>query len=389
MTQTLLQQLAAMTVVVADSGDFNSIKKLKPRDATTNPSLLVAAAQMPEYADVVDGALRWAQAEARGDESKVVALAIDRLAIEFGLRILDIVPGRVSTEVDARLSFDTAKTVDKARHLIGLYQAAGASRERVLIKIASTWEGIRAAEILEKEGIHCNLTLLFGMHQAVACADAGVTLISPFVGRILDWYKKAEGRDSYPPAEDPGVVSVSRIYNYFKHHGHRTEVMGASFRNLGEILELAGCDLLTIAPNFLTELGSQTGTLARKLDPERARATAIPRLSFDEAAFRAAHEADKMAHDKLAEGIAGFSKAAVTLEMLLGERYRAIQGKCRVGEAAREFFRAYDLDGDGSITREEWAGSLAVFLALDVDADGKITPEEMAAGLGGAFVLAQ
>ncbi|HEX3478241.1 MAG TPA: transaldolase [Kofleriaceae bacterium] len=389
MTQTLLQQLAAMTVVVADSGDFNSIKKLKPRDATTNPSLLVAAAQMPDYADVVDGALRWAAAEAKGDESKVIALATDRLAIEFGLRILDIVPGRVSTEVDARLSFDTAKTVDKAHHLIGLYQAAGASRDRVLIKIASTWEGIRAAEILEKEGIHCNLTLLFGMHQAVACAHAGVTLISPFVGRILDWHKHAEGRDSYPPAEDPGVLSVTRIYNYFKHHGHKTEVMGASFRNLGEIVELAGCDLLTIAPNFLTELGTQTGALVRKLDPERARAMTTPRLAFDEAAFRAAHEADKMARDKLAEGIAGFSKAAVTLEKLLGERYRAIQGKCRAGDAAREFFRAYDLDGDGFITREEWAGSLAVFLALDVDADGKITPEEMAAGLGGAFVLAQ
>jgi transaldolase len=389
MTQTLLQQLAAMTVVVADSGDFNSIKKLKPRDATTNPSLLTAAAQMPEYADVVDGTLRWAQAEAKGDESTIVALAVDRLSIEFGLRILDIVPGRVSTEVDARLSFDTAKTVDKARYLIGLYEAAGASRDRVLIKIASTWEGIRAAEILQKEGIHCNLTLLFGMHQAVACADAGVTLISPFVGRILDWYKHAEGRDSYPPAEDPGVVSVARIYNYFKRHGHRTEVMGASFRNLGEILELAGCDLLTIAPNFLTELGTQTGTLARRLDPERARAMDIARLSFDEAAFRAAHTADKMASDKLAEGIAGFSKAIVALEKLLGERHRALHGKCRAGQAAREFFHGYDLDGDGFITREEWAGSLAVFLALDVDADGKITPEEMAAGLGGAFVLAQ
>jgi transaldolase len=389
MTQTLLQQLAAMTVVVADSGDFNSIKKLKPRDATTNPSLITAAAQMPEYADIVDGALRWAQAEAGGDEARIVALALDRLSIEFGLRILDIVPGRVSTEVDARLSFDTAKTVDKARYLIGLYEAAGASRDRVLIKIASTWEGIRAAEILENQGIHCNLTLLFGIHQAVACADAGVTLISPFVGRILDWYKHAEGRDSYPPAEDPGVVSVTRIYNYFKRHGHRTEVMGASFRNLGEIVELAGCDLLTIAPNFLTELGTQTGTLARRLDPDRARAMDIARLSFDEAGFRAAHTADKMASDKLAEGIAGFSKAIVALEKLLGERHRALHGKCRAGQAAREFFRAYDLDGDGFITREEWTGSLAVFLALDVDADGKITPEEMAAGLGGAFVLAQ
>lgn len=388
MAQTLYQQLTTMTVAVCDTGDLNSIQKLKPRDATTNPSLITAAAQMPEYADVVDGALRRAEREAGGGEAEVLGVALDRLAVEFGLRILGIVPGRVSTEVDARLSFDTARTLDKARYLIGLYEAAGASRDRVLIKIASTWEGIRAAEILEREGIHCNLTLLFGMHQAVAAAEAGVTLISPFVGRILDWHKKAEGRDSYPPAEDPGVVSVTRIYNYYKHHGHRTEVMGASFRNLGEILELAGCDLLTIAPNLLAELGEKTGTLVRKLDPDRARAMDIPKIAIDEAGFRAAHDADRMASDKLAEGITGFSKALVALEKLLRERYRALQGKARAGQAAHDFFQAFDLDGDGFITREEWAGSLAVFLALDVDGDGKITPEEMAAGLGGAFVLA-
>ncbi len=236
---SLLEQLRQHTVVVSDTGDIKSIEQFRPRDATTNPSLITAAAQMPEYADVVDGALAWARKEARG-HAGVVPLAVDRLAVEFGLRILQIVPGRVSTEVDARLSFDTDATVEKARRLIGMYEAAGASRQRVLIKIAATWEGIRAAGILEREGIHCNLTLLFGMHQAVACGDAGVTLISPFVGRILDWYVKDTGRAEWAPSEDPGVVSVTRIYNYYKRHGYPTEVMGASFRNAAEIVELAG-----------------------------------------------------------------------------------------------------------------------------------------------------
>jgi transaldolase len=383
---TLLDQLTKMTVAVSDTGDINSIKKFTPRDATTNPSLITAAAQMPDYAEVVDGTLAWAKQEANGAEDKVISLALDRLAIEFGLRILKIVPGRVSTEVDARLSHDTKKTIEKGRYLIEQYEKAGASRERVLIKIASTWEGIRAAEQLQKEGINCNLTLLFGMHQAIACAEAGVRLISPFVGRILDWHKKAEGRD-FVGAEDPGVRSVTKIYNYFKKYGYKTEVMGASFRNIGEIIELAGCDLLTIAPNLLAELQSKDGKLERKLDPAKASSMDLPRQTMDEAAFRAAHAADKMASEKLDEGIAGFSKAIVALEKLLTERYRALDNKSRLGEAARGFFKIFDLDGDGLITREEWSGSTAVFAALDVDGDGKITCEEMAAGLGGAFVL--
>jgi len=323
---TLLDQLKSMTVVVADTGDINSIRKFTPRDATTNPSLITAAAQMPEYADVVEGALRWADKEAGAGASvqTAVGLAIDRLSVEFGLRILQIVPGRVSTEVDARLSYDTAASIDKARYLIGQYEAAGISRERVLIKLASTWEGIKAAEVLEKEGIHCNLTLLFGMHQAIACAEAGVRLISPFVGRILDWYKKDTGRDSYPPEEDPGVVSVTTIYNYYKKHGYQTEVMGASFRNLGEILELAGCDLLTIAPSLLAELQSKEGELVRKLDPQKAAGMEIPKTPVDEATFRQMHEKDRMANDKLDEGIQGFSKAIVALEKLLTEKMKTV-----------------------------------------------------------------
>jgi transaldolase len=389
MARSTLDQLKDMTVVVADTGDIHSIEKFKPRDATTNPSLITAAAQMPAYASIVDEALQWAKKEGGKGEptEKVVKRAIDRLSVEFGLRILKIVAGRVSTEVDARLSFDTQATIDKAHALIKQYEAAGTTRERVLIKIASTWEGIRAAEVLQREGIHCNLTLLFGIHQAVACAEAGATLISPFVGRILDWYKKDTKRDSYPANEDHGVLSVTKIYEYLKKHGHKTEVMGASFRNVGEITELAGCDLLTIAPNLLTELQGMQADLPRKLDPKAALAKDIPRIVMDEKTFRAMHEKDRMAKEKLEEGIAGFSKALVALEHQLAERLGAITGEAR-GVAAKDLFKVYDLDGDGFITREEWSGADAVFDALDVDHDGKITPEEMSAGLGAAFRLA-
>jgi transaldolase len=310
-----------MTTVVADTGDIEAIEKVKPQDATTNPSLITTAAQMPHYQQIVDDTLLQAKQElgSKAKDSDVAALAFERLAVAFGKKILQIVPGRVSTEVDARLSYDKEATLAKAHAIIEQYEKAGISRERVLIKIASTWNGIKAAEQLEKEGIHCNLTLLFGMHQAIACAEAGVTLISPFVGRILDWHKKKNNRD-YVGAEDPGVQSVTRIYNYFKKFGYKTVVMGASFRNIGEIEELAGCDLLTISPNLLEELDSKTGDLPRKLDPAKAKNLQIEKISVDEATFEKMHKADQMASDKLAEGIKGFSDALVNLEKLLSKR---------------------------------------------------------------------
>ncbi|MFN5953765.1 MAG: transaldolase [Dolichospermum sp.] len=329
MPKNLLEALRAVTVVVADTGDIQAIEKFTPQDATTNPSLITAAAQMPEYQDIVDQTLLKAKKDAGvgASQAQVVSLAFDRLAVSFGLKILQIIPGRVSTEVDARLSFDTNATVAKARDLIGQYQAAGVAKERVLIKIAATWEGIKAAEILEKEGIHCNLTLLFGLHQAIACAEAGVTLISPFVGRILDWYKKDTGRDSYPPAEDPGVLSVTTIYNYFKKFGYQTEVMGASFRNMGEITELAGCDLLTISPGLLAELQNTVGELPRKLDPAKVADLSIEKISIDKATFEQMHNGDRMASDKLAEGIDGFTKALISLEQLLAERLTRLESQ--------------------------------------------------------------
>ena len=318
---TLLDQLKQYTTVVADTGDMKSMEKFKPTDATTNPSLITAAANMPEYSYIVDDVLKEAKekAGANSDDKAVAAAAFKTLAVAFGRKILEIVPGRVSTEVDARMSYDKEKTKQQAHEIIKQYEDAGVSRDRVLIKIASTWEGIQAAKDLEEEGIHCNLTLLFGMHQAVACAEAKVTLISPFVGRILDWYKKDTGKD-YQGAEDPGVESVTKIYNYYKKFGYKTVVMGASFRNLGEIKELAGSDLLTISPKLLEELNSTEGDLPRKLDPEKAKSLQIEKIAMDKDTFEKMHAEDRMAHDKLKEGIEGFSKALEELEELLAKR---------------------------------------------------------------------
>lgn len=388
MAKNLLEQLREVTIVVADTGDIQAIEKFKPRDATTNPSLITAAAQMPQYQEIVDETLKKARQELGKDATPadVANLGFKRLAVAFGLKILQIVPGRVSTEVDARLSYDTEATIAQGRDLIAQYEAEGVARDRILIKIASTWEGIKAAEVLEKEGIHCNLTLLFGLHQAIACAEAGATLISPFVGRILDWYKKDTGRDSYPPAEDPGVLSVTTVYNYYKKFGYKTEVMGASFRNLGEITELAGCDLLTISPGLLGELESTTGDLPTKLSAEKAAQSDAAKITMDKATFDKMHVEDRMASQKLDEGIKGFSKALESLESLLAERLTRLEG---VTHAAEDIFHIYDLDGDGFITREEWAGTDAVFDALDINKDGKISPEEMASGLGAVFQLAK
>jgi transaldolase len=329
---TLLEQLRGMTTVVSDSGDINSIIQFKPTDSTTNPSLIAAAAEMPAYASIVDDVLMEAREQAgpSASDKDVAALAFKSLAVAFGRKILEIVPGRVSTEVDARISYDREKSIATARDIIAQYEKAGISRNRVLIKLASTWEGIKAAEILEQEGIHCNLTLLFGVHQAIACAEAKVTLISPFVGRILDWYKKDTGKD-YTGAEDPGVQSVTKIYNYYKKFGYKTQVMGASFRNIGEIIELAGCDLLTIAPKLLAELDSKQGTLERKLDPAKAASMNIEKIPMDQATFEKMHAEDRMAHDKLKEGIEGFSKALEELEKLLAKRLSEISEKQPVG----------------------------------------------------------
>ena len=314
---TQLDSLRKMTVVVADTGDIDAIKKYQPQDATTNPSLILSASALPQYAPLIDEAIAYAKAQS-ADKAQQLIDAEDKLAVNIGLEILKIVPGRISTEVDARLSYDTQATVEKARKLIALYNAAGISNDRILIKIASTWQGIRAAEILEKEGINCNLTLLFSEAQARACAEAGVYLISPFVGRILDWYKANTDKKEYAPAEDPGVISVTKIYNYYKEYGYKTVVMGASFRNVGEIIELAGCDRLTIAPALLKELQENSTALVRKLE-YKGEVKAKPQ-PLTEAEFYWQHNSDAMAVEKLAEGIRKFAVDQEKLEAMLSAK---------------------------------------------------------------------
>ncbi len=318
----LLDALKQFSLIVADTGDFESIRKYQPRDATTNPSLLLKAAQMPEYTDILSRTLTETKAQA-GTLEASVKLALDKLSIAFGLEILKIVPHRVSTEVDARLSFDVEGSVAKGRTLIRYYESAGIPRERILIKLASTWEGVCAARQLQKDGIRCNMTLLFSFAQAVACAEAGVQLISPFVGRILDWHKKNSGRADYPPAEDPGVVSVTKIYDYYKQHGYNTEVMGASFRNMGELIELAGCDLLTISPGLLDELQKSNGTLARKLDPAKPSTAPMSKINLDEKSFRWMSNEDQMATEKLSDGIRLFAADTLKLEKFITEKLQS------------------------------------------------------------------
>ena len=313
-----LDALKQYTMVVSDTGDIGAIKQYAPQDATTNPSLIFKAAQMPEYRSLVQEAVDYGKAQADVSEDERMAIIIDKMAVNFGLEILKVVPGYVSTEVDARLSFDTEGTIARARRIISMYEKAGIAKERILIKIASTWEGVKAMEVLQKEGILCNMTLLFSFCQAAACAQFGATLISPFVGRILDWYKKDTGRDSYPSHEDPGVLSVSGIYAYYKKHGYSTIVMGASFRNTGEIIELAGCDRLTIAPKLLEELKGSTEPVVRKLDPATAAAKCDKdKVELTESQFRLMLNNDPMATEKLAHGIRGFSADLEKLEAII------------------------------------------------------------------------
>jgi len=319
--ESKLDQLKKMTVIVADTGDIDSIRQYHPTDATTNPSLVLAASKNPEYQHLIEEAISYSQANA-SSKADQYTLMMDKLFVNFGLEILKQIPGRVSTEVDARLSFDVQGSIAKAKHFIELYNNAGIPKTRILIKLASTWEGIVAAKELEKEGIHCNMTLLFSMAQAIACADAKATLISPFVGRILDWYKKSEGVSAYAPDKDPGVISVTEIYNYYKKFGIKTEIMGASFRNVEEIIELAGCDLLTIAPSLLEILSKSDGHIEKKLDAEKAKTSNVEKIILDEQSFRFMLNENPMATEKLSEGIRKFAEDSRTLEKSIIEKFK-------------------------------------------------------------------
>eukprot|EP00112_Aurelia_sp_Birch-Aquarium-sp1_P024574 Seg783.5 transcript_id=Seg783.5/GoldUCD/mRNA.D3Y31 product=Transaldolase protein_id=Seg783.5/GoldUCD/D3Y31 len=322
-TENALEQLKKLTTVVADTGDFQAIAQFQPTDATTNPSLILAASKLPQYQGLIDEAIKYGQANGKDINEKVTA-AMDKLFVSFGMEILKVVPGRVSTEVDARLSFDIEGSIEKAKKFISLYEAAGISKERVLIKLSSTWEGIQAAKILEEQhGMHCNLTLLFAFAQAVACAEAGITLISPFVGRIYDWYVKSTGQKTFTPTEDPGVKSVTAIYNYYKKFGYKTIVMGASFRNTQQILALAGCDNLTISPKLLDELKQSSANVPKMLSEATAQSKDIEKVHLDEKSFRWLLNEDAMATEKLAEGIRKFAEDAVKLENFLKEKMAA------------------------------------------------------------------
>lgn len=315
-----LDALKKMTTIVADTGDIDSIKKYLPTDATTNPSLILAASKKPEYQHLIEEAVQYAKKNASSKDELLKHL-MDKLMVNFGTEILKEIPGRVSTEIDARLSFDVEGSIKKAHSLIALYEKANIKKERILIKLATTWEGILAAKALEKDGIHCNMTLLFSMTQAIGCAEAKATLISPFVGRILDWYKKSEGVSGYAPEEDPGVVSVSKIFNYYKKFEYPTQIMGASFRNKEEILELAGCDLLTISPILLEELSKSDAPVVKKLDAEKAKNSNFEKISLDEKAFRFMLNEDQMATEKLSEGIRKFAEDGIFLEKMIAEKY--------------------------------------------------------------------
>ena len=321
MTQNKLEQLKTMTTLVVDTGDIESIKKFSPTDATTNPSLILAASQKQQYRPLIDEAISYSKSQAHSKEEERIYL-MEKLFVNFGVEILKLIPGRVSTEVDARLSFDIQGSIDKAHRFIELYKQAGIPKERVLIKLASTWEGTLAAKVLEKEGIHCNMTLLFSLPQAIACAEARATLISPFVGRILDWFKKNEAVEGYAPSEDPGVKSVTQIYHYFKKFDCKTQIMGASFRNIDEILELAGCDLLTISPQLLKELQGSQGNVPRKLNLEEAKKLELEKINLDEKTFRWMLNENAMATEKLSEGIRKFAEDAVKLEKTILSSYK-------------------------------------------------------------------